>query len=153
MAGRFTRDSRAVLAAAATEAGRRGDRRIGTEHLLLGLLHGPDLLPIRALGINLGSARRALDELDRIALAEIMVRISGIRFDPLPATRRRLPWTYGAQAVVKRASDLSDCSVQLTPKHLLLAILAVERPDLTSSLLDHLQIDRALVRARLAISD
>ena len=55
---------RSVLTSAAEEARRRGDRRVGTEHLLLGLLHEPDSKAARALGVSLEDARLASDALD-----------------------------------------------------------------------------------------
>ena len=45
------------------EARRRGDRRVGTEHLVLGLLREPDIAQV--LGCDLGAAREALDTMDR----------------------------------------------------------------------------------------
>src|ERR1700691_2102578 len=56
------------------EAVRRGDRTIGTEHLVLALLADPASPAARALGCALGSARRALDALDREALAAVGVQ-------------------------------------------------------------------------------
>ena len=53
------------------EALRRGDRTIGTEHLLLALLVDPDSPAARAVGRDLDTARRALDLLDSEALAAI----------------------------------------------------------------------------------
>jgi hypothetical protein len=49
------------------EARRRGDRKVGTEHLLLGLLREPVLA--QALGCDLQTARDALAALDHDALA------------------------------------------------------------------------------------
>lgn len=48
------------------EARRRGDRQVGTEHLLLGLLHEKGIDSV--LGTDLQSGREALDALDREAL-------------------------------------------------------------------------------------
>ncbi|MGD1032906.1 MAG: Clp protease N-terminal domain-containing protein, partial [Candidatus Dormibacteria bacterium] len=54
MIGRSAAETmRTVLTSAAEEASRRGDRRVGTDHLLLGLLHQPDSRAARALGISL----------------------------------------------------------------------------------------------------
>ena len=64
------------------EAIRRGDRTIGTEHLVLALLIGPGSPTARALGCDLGSARRALDALDSRALAAIGVQ-PGITAGPV----------------------------------------------------------------------
>src|SRR5262245_29909452 len=59
----------AVVRSALEEARRRGDRRLSTEHLLLALLYDPAAAPARALGVDLETARAALDALDRAALA------------------------------------------------------------------------------------
>ena len=53
------------------EAHVRGDRRVGTEHLVLGLLHEPLIGSL--LGADLPRARAALDALDRDALGAIGV--------------------------------------------------------------------------------
>ena len=54
------------------EARVRGDRRAGTEHLVLGLLHEPLIGSL--LGADHPRARAALDALDRDALGVIGVR-------------------------------------------------------------------------------
>ena len=51
------------------EARRRGNRRVGTEDLVLGLLREPDVAQV--LGCDLGTAREALDAMDRDALVAI----------------------------------------------------------------------------------
>lgn len=51
---------RAVLAAAAAEAARRGDRRLGTDHLLLSLPAASDSGAAAALGTELKAARRSV---------------------------------------------------------------------------------------------
>ena len=68
---------------ARNEAIRRGDRTIGTEHLVLALLADPASPAAAALGCDLDSARRALDALDRQALAAIGVP-PGITAGPAP---------------------------------------------------------------------
>ena len=67
----FAAGARTVVTSALEEARLRGDRRIGTEHLLLGLLHDPDSVAARTLGIDLATAQEALDALDRAALAAV----------------------------------------------------------------------------------
>jgi hypothetical protein len=52
-----------------TEAVRRGDRKVSTEHVLLALLADPDSTPARALGVSLEEGRGVLERLDRTALA------------------------------------------------------------------------------------
>ncbi|MGW4277566.1 Clp protease N-terminal domain-containing protein, partial [Streptomyces seoulensis] len=59
----FAAGARAAVASAVDEAALRGDRRIGTEHLLLGVLHEPGA--VRALGAGLDSARAVRRAEDR----------------------------------------------------------------------------------------
>jgi hypothetical protein len=56
------------------EARRRGDRKVGTEHLILGLLREP--LLAQALGCDLQTARDALDAIDQDALAAVGIGAS-----------------------------------------------------------------------------
>ncbi|MHB1555634.1 MAG: Clp protease N-terminal domain-containing protein [Acidimicrobiales bacterium] len=65
---RFTNRSRHVLVSAQEEARLLDHRFIGTEHLLLGLLHEGDGLAAKSLtslGVSLDAARRAVDERTR----------------------------------------------------------------------------------------
>ncbi|EFG65460.1 Clp protease N-terminal domain-containing protein [Streptomyces sp. SPB074] len=97
----FTPDARGAVSDAATEAGERGDRRIGTEHLLLGVLRQPG--PAAALGADVASARAALDALDLAALAALGIDARGVARPAIPASRKRAPFTSGARAVVPGA--------------------------------------------------
>lgn len=85
----FAADAREAVTSALSEATLRGDRRIGTEHLLLGVLHEPS--SVQALGTDLETARAALDALDRSALAAVGIDIQGIERPPIPASRKRTP--------------------------------------------------------------
>ncbi|MFE3164479.1 Clp protease N-terminal domain-containing protein [Streptomyces sp. NPDC059224] len=145
----FAAEARATVAAALEETTLRGDRRIGTEHLLLGVLHDPGA--VRALGTGLETARAALDALDRTALAVVGVDVRGIERAPVPASRKRTPLTSGARAVLPRAlaETRKARSRRITPEHLLLALLDCERPDPAADLLTELGVDRPAVRARL----
>ncbi|WP_286345171.1 hypothetical protein [Frondihabitans sucicola] len=60
---RFAADARATVVHAVEESRLRGDRRVGTTHLLLGALHDP--VVSTTLGVDLASARAAEAELDR----------------------------------------------------------------------------------------
>jgi hypothetical protein len=53
----------ALYMRASEEARRRGDRRTGTDHLLLALLEDPSAEGV--LGVSLQQARQALESLDR----------------------------------------------------------------------------------------
>jgi Clp amino terminal domain, pathogenicity island component len=59
----------AIYLQASEEARRRGDRRTGTDHLLLALLEDPSIEV--ALGVTLQQARRAHESLDHEALVAL----------------------------------------------------------------------------------
>ena len=67
----FAAGARTAVTAALEEARHRGDRRLGTEHLLLGVLHARELDPLGELGLDLPRARAALAALDVAALAAV----------------------------------------------------------------------------------
>ncbi len=147
----FTVGARAVVTSAVEEAMLRGDRRIGTEHLLLGLLHEPDSAAVRSLGVDLAAARSALAALDRAALAAIGLDVEGVERPPIPASRKRTPFTSGARAVLPRAlGEVRKAgSRRVTADHMLLAILDCEQPDPAAELMTRMGVDRAAARDRL----
>ena len=152
MSERFGTDGRAaVVKRALEEARQRGDRRLGTDHLLLGLLHDPRSSAARALGIDLDSARTAWDALDRAALAAIGLDVGGISLANLPPSHKRPPLTSAARAALLRAVQEAARAKRRRPAeaHVLLALLACEPPDPAAELLAQLGVDRALVRDRL----
>ena len=143
-----------VVNAALDEARLRGDRRMGTEHLLLGLLRAPTSEPARALGVDVLTARAGLDELELAALRSI--GIDGDLVRGLAELPRRHPpltvaaLTSGARTVVRLAVDATTARTRPdAPRHLLLALLDRDRPDPVAALFAQLGIDRAAVRARL----
>jgi ATP-dependent Clp protease ATP-binding subunit ClpA len=142
---------RRVISLAGEEAGRRGDGRIGTEHLLLALLHDPGSVAAGAVGLDLEQARTALDNLDREALAAIGIDVADGR-SPVPVlTRRRPPFTSGARAVLHRAVlEARAAKVRrVQASHLLLGVLGCQRPDPAAELLATAGVDPAEVRKRL----
>ncbi|TCO59572.1 Clp protease N-terminal domain-containing protein [Actinocrispum wychmicini] len=142
--------TRVVLAAMA-EARRRGDRRLGTEHLLLGLLHERDSAAIQALGVDLDAARTGLDALDRAALVAIGIDVGDLPFTGHIASGKRPPLTSAARAVLLHAIKPTPRSKARHPtaEHLLLALLAGHQPDPAADLLAQLDIDLDAVRNRL----
>lgn len=144
-----------VLTSAAQEARRRGDRRLGTDHLLLGLLHDPESGAARAMGVDLEAARAVLDALDRSALASVGVEAEvGSLADPPPPhpfARRLLPLTSGARAVLKRTVEQTReaGTARIESRQFLLALLDRESPDPAAELLTSLGVDRSQVRHRL----
>lgn len=153
MPKRLSADARKLVLASATgEARRRGDRRLGTDHLLLGLLHEQDSRAAQALGVSLAEARAALDALDRAALTAAGIEAGALGESPPVSFGRRLPpLTSGARAVIKRALDEARPvkSGRIDTTHFLLALLSRQRPDPAAELLDALGVDPAAVRERL----
>ena len=147
----FAGSAREIVISALEEARLRGDRRIGTEHLLLGVLHDPDSGAVQALGADLEAARTALDALDRDALAAIGVDVQGIERSPIPASYKRTPFTSAARSVLPRAvvEVKREGTRRITPEHLLLALLDCERPDPAAELLARLGVDRAAVGSEI----
>src|SRR6188472_734335 len=88
-----------VVLDAAEEARRRGDRRIGSDHLLLALLKDEDSVTARALGVDLPTARGALVELDRQALAWVGIDVPVIDTALPRGHRQRLMLSPSAKAV------------------------------------------------------
>jgi ATP-dependent Clp protease ATP-binding subunit ClpA len=134
--------------AAAEEARHRGDRRVGTEHLLLGLLATPG---VAGLGIDLAAARAALTELDVAALRAIGLAVGAA---PRSAAHPAVPataLTTGARAAINQAIRTTTRKNRSSraPRQLLLALLAHRRPDPVAELLDHLGVDRAALQEHL----
>ncbi|WP_329081319.1 MULTISPECIES: Clp protease N-terminal domain-containing protein [unclassified Streptosporangium] len=148
---RFTAGARAaVVAHAPAEARRRGDRRIGTEHLLLGVLHEAEAA--QALGADVESARSALAVLDDAALAAVGVDAHGVERAMISAPSKRMPFTSGAKAALSRAIAVARRSParRVTAVHLLVGLLDGDRTDPASDVLTELGVDRVTARARLA---
>jgi ATP-dependent Clp protease ATP-binding subunit ClpA len=154
MITRLSVDARkVVLTSAAEEARRRGDRRLGTDHLLLGLLHDPGSAVAKALGTDLESARDAADALDRAALAAVGIDATHLADRTRPVFGRRLlPLTSGARAVIKTALDETRRagSKRIEARQFLLALLDRAHPDPAAELLQTLGVDPSQVRDRLA---
>jgi hypothetical protein len=156
------------------EARRRGNRRIGTDDLVLGLLREPDVA--RVLGCDLDAARQALDAMDRDALVAIGID-RPLDAPPVPT---REPALGGGRAVVKailtdhlpmtpvakRAMEQAakdrrhgrgsaapwDPSPRWSRERVLVALLSLAPPDPAAALFDALDVDRTAVGARLSES-
>ena len=134
---------------ARNEAVRRGDRTIGTEHLVLALLTDPASPAATALGCDLDSARRALDALDSQALAAIGVQ-PGITAGPVAVRAPgRLRLTPAAKAVITGIRDARK-SREASLGIVLNALLDLPRPDPAAELLAALGVDASAVRERFA---
>ena len=112
---RFTKDARLVVTHAVEEAESRGDTRIGTEHLLIGVARSASL---EGLMPDVESLRAELDGMDREALASVgldpeLIELAG------PARQKKtahIPFTSGAKDILKgalrAALDLGLCGLR-----------------------------------------
>jgi Clp amino terminal domain, pathogenicity island component len=145
--------------AAREEARRRGDARVGTDHLVLGLLRDADIASV--LGVTLDEARNAMGSLDRRALAA--VGIAAALDAPLLPERDlptrptvkavftdRLPLTPAAKRALKTAARPMRRGQHITPQQVLLALTEFEVPDPAATLFATLGVDIGAVRQRLA---
>ena len=134
------------------EAIRRGDRTIGTEHMVLAMLIDPASPAAKALGCDLATARRALDALDIEALAAIGVE-PGLTAGPVTVrTRGRLRLTPAAKAIFTGIHDArKNRGAGLGTA--LGALLDLPRPDPAAELLAALGVDARAARERFADLD
>jgi ATP-dependent Clp protease ATP-binding subunit ClpA len=147
------------------EARRRGDRRVGTEHLVLGLLREPDVALV--LGCDLDTAREALDAMDRDALVAVGID-RALDAPPIPT---REPALRGGRAILKavladhlpatpvakRVLEEAGKDARHRPakqcwsrERVLIALLSLAPPDPAAALLDALGVDRDAVSTRLS---
>ena len=145
---------------ASEEARRRGDRRAGTDHVLLALFEDPSIEVV--LGVSLQQARQALDSLDREALGALGLG-SGADAPPLPMhavpkkptlkdiimQKDRLRMTPAAKKVLEAASKPNRRKLQVTGQQVLAQILTLQPPDPAAVLLGALGVNTSEVRRRL----
>ena len=144
---------------ASEEARRRGDRRTGTDHVLLALLEDPSVEAV--LGVSLQQARQALESLDQEALGALGLG-SGTGAPPLPmravpkkprlrdvAKRDRFRMTPAAKKVLEEAVKPSRRKTQVTAQQVLAQILTLQPPDPAAVLLGALGVNTSEVRRRL----
>jgi hypothetical protein len=142
---------------ASEEARRRGDRRTGTDHVLLGLLEDPSIEVV--LGVSLQQARQALESLDEEALGALGL---GPGTDAPPLSMRAVPKKPTIRAVLKNRLRLTPAAkkvleeavkpvrrkTQVTAQMVLAQILALQPPDPAVALLDALAVNASDVRRR-----
>jgi hypothetical protein len=149
----------AIYLQASEEARRRGDRRTGTDHLLLALLEDASIEAV--IGVSLQQARQALESLDQEALGALGLG-SGADAPALPmravpkkprirdvAKKDRFRMTPAAKKVLEEASKPNRRKLQITAQQVLAQILTLQPPDPAAALLDALGVDRAAARQRL----
>ena len=133
--GRFTRAARQAVAAATAAAKELGHGRVGTEHILLGLVATPA-----------GGAAAALASVG--VTAERVREAIAVERAEYPASRRRLLFTPKAQHALERAPAEAQRlgSRWVGTEHVLLGLLD-EREGLAAELLPRLGAPEAAVRA------
>jgi len=149
----------AICLRAGEEARRRGDRRTGTDHLLLALLEDPSIEAV--LGVSLQQARQALESLDQEALVAL-----GLGSDadapelPMRAVPKkpkfrdvmkkdRVRMTPAAKKVLEDAVKPMRRKTQVTAQQVLAQILTLQPPDPAAVLLGALGVNTSEVRRRL----
>ena len=148
----------AIYLRASEEARRRGDRRTGTDHVLLALLEDPSIEVV--LGVSLQQARQALESLDQEALGALGMG-SGTDAPPLPMLavpkkpsiravmkRDRLRMTPAAKRVLEEAVRPMRRKTQVTAQQVLAQILTLQPPDPAAVLLGALGVNTSEVRRR-----
>lgn len=149
----------AICLRASEEARRRGDRRTGTDHLLLALLEYPSIEAV--LGVTLQQARQAHESLDHEALVAVGLG-SAADAPPLPmravpkkprirdiAREDRLRMAPAAKKVLEEASKPNRRRLQITAQQVLGQILTLQPPDPAAVLLGALGVNTSEVRHRL----
>jgi Clp amino terminal domain, pathogenicity island component len=149
----------AIYLRASEEARRQGDRRTGTDHLLLALLEDPSIEVV--LGVSLQQARQALESLDQEALGALGM-VSGTDAPALPARsvpkkprlrdvakKDRLRMTPAAKKVLEEAVRPNRRKLQVTAQQVLAQILALQPPDPAAALLGALGVNTSQVQRRL----
>jgi Clp amino terminal domain, pathogenicity island component len=149
----------AIYLRASEEARRRGDRRTGTDHILLALFEDPSIEVV--LGVNLQQARQALESLDHEALGALGLG-SGTDAPALPmravpkkprirdvAQKDRLRMTPAAKKVLEEASKPNRRRLYVTAQQVLAQILTLQPPDPAAALLGALGVNTSEVRRRL----
>ncbi len=149
----------AIYLQAGEEARRRGDRRIGTDHILLALFEDPSIDVV--LGVNLERARQVLDSLDNEALVavglETGTHVPPLSTHPVPkkprlrdvAQKDRLRMTPAAKRVLEEAVKPNRRKIYVTARQVLAQILALQPPDPAAVLLGALGVDTSMVLHRM----
>jgi hypothetical protein len=149
----------AIYLRASEEARRRGDRRTGTDHILLALFEDPSIEAV--LGVSLQQARQALESLDQQALVALGLG-SGAYAPELPmravpkkpnfrdvAKKDRLRMTPAAKKALEDAVKPNRRKTQVTAQQVLAQILTLQPPDPAAVLLAALGVNTLEVRRRL----
>jgi ATP-dependent Clp protease ATP-binding subunit ClpA len=152
----------AIYLQASEEARRRGDRRTGTDHLLLALLEDPSIEAV--LGVSLQQAREALESLDHEALGALGLGSgTGTDAPPLPMRpvskrptiravmeKDRPRLTPAAKRVLQEAVKPNRRKTQVTAQEVLAQILTLRPPDPAAMLFGALGVNTSDALQELA---
>lgn len=149
----------AIYLQASEEARRRGDRRTGTDHILLALTEDPSIEAV--LGVSLQQVREALESLDQDALGTLGLG-NGTDAPPLPMravpkrptfrevmNKDRLRMTPAAKKVLEAAVKPNRRKTHVTAQQVLAQILTLQPPDPAAVVLGALDVHTSEVRRRL----
>ena len=149
----------AIYLRAGEEARRRGDRRSGTDHLLLALFEDPSIEAL--LGVTLQQARQALESLDHEALGALGLGpgtdAPALKMRAVPKKptlldimqKDRLRMTPAAKKVLEEASKPNRRRLYVTAQQVLAQILTLQPPDPAAVLLGAVGVNTSEVRRRL----
>jgi hypothetical protein len=149
----------AVYLRASEEARRRGDRRTGTDHVLLGLLEDPSIEAV--VGVSMEQARQALESLDHQALGAVGLGAGAdapaLPTRPVPtkprfrdvARKDRIRLTPAAKKVLQDAVKPNRRKAEVTAQQVLAQLLTLQPPDPAAALLGALDVNTSDVRRRL----
>ncbi len=145
---------------ASEEARSRGDRRTGTDHIVLALLEDPSVEVL--LGASLERARQSLESLDQEALGLLGLGSgTGVPLLPMrPVPKRptiravmsgdRPRLTPAAKRVLEAAVRPMRRKTEVTAEQVLAQILTLLPPDPSAVLLRALGVEPSEVRRRMA---
>jgi hypothetical protein len=143
---------------ACEEARQRGDRRVGTDHLLLALLRDPHIED--AVGVNHEQARTALVGLDKEALVAIglpttwdVPPLSEHALAPQPSLHKawkiHMKLSPSAKRALREFGPRMRVHLPTSPEQLLASLLENNPPDPAAVLLNVLGVDSLALRQRL----
>ncbi len=147
---------------ASEEARRRGDRRVGTDDVLLALFDDPTIEGV--LGVTLAHARAASASLDRQALGLLGIKsdidVPELAMRPVPkkprlrdvAQKDRVRMTPAAKKVLEEAAKSSRRRIMVASQQVLAQIIALEPPDPAAILLSALGVNAPEIRSRIDAS-
>ncbi len=139
---RFSPEVKRVISLSRDAAVSLGHDYIGTEHLLLGVMHDKSSLAVMVLN----SLQVNPDELKRVVRSSVRRRPSG----PTPLDIGNLPLNKNAEKVLKVTflEARSQRSDEILPEHILLSILKLKN-NIASKILNQFDVDYEIYRAEL----